>query len=368
MLLDLIEASPAQRIPFDVFMDYCLYHPSLGYYQNNRVKIGSDGDFSTAPQLSPIFSQLIAHHCLDAFDALSNTVPIIEFGAGLGHMAQHILQTLTEHNKRPTSYIIVEKSKTLIKRQKKRLSEALSDELFECLVWTDELPQTESAVVLANELFDAFIVKRYRREASGWSEQFICRGSNEGLAYSYMPVNLSCEDLGIAKVLADELPQGYIIEKRQGVTSFFAQLGFAINHCIFLTLDYGGPSDHMYQSMRVNGTLTTHFAQMVSEDPLKHPGIQDMTTHVDFTELAHDCGLAGFEVAGYCPQAHFLMSLGLVDLASAHREPHLISGQINTLTSPSEMGELIKAFIATKNVSYPDPLGMSFRNFDDLLF
>jgi len=109
-------------ISFAEFMHRVLYEPGLGYYVSGSRKLGADGDFITAPEISPAFSECLALQCQQVFNALE--VPsILEFGAGSGVMAAEILLALEKNEQLPQHYFILEVSPDLQERQLLTLQE-----------------------------------------------------------------------------------------------------------------------------------------------------------------------------------------------------------------------------------------------------
>ena len=168
-LIELIKAAMHMQggaIGFDEFMKLALYEPGLGYYSAGSRKFGADGDFVTAPELSPIFSQCLANQCEQILNEL-DTGTILELGAGTGAMARDILLELEKQNSLPDQYMILEISADLKQRQQCNLRETIPH-LFDRVVWLDTLPKEEiTGVILANEVLDSLPVKRFKKTSSG---------------------------------------------------------------------------------------------------------------------------------------------------------------------------------------------------------
>ena len=121
---------------------------------------------------------------------------------------------------------------------------------------------------------------------------------------------------------------------------------------VILVLDYGYPRAEYYHPQRSAGTLRCYLGHRAHEDPLAHPGVQDVSVHVDFTAIAEAAHAAGLAVAGFTTQADFLIASGLLDLI-AGLEPgtveYLSAAQaVKTLTLPAEMGEAVKVLALAK--------------------
>ena len=166
-LIDYIRAkidSAGGRISFAEFMSLALYAPGLGYYAAGKQKFGVSGDFITAPELSPLFSQCLARQCQQILRELrqqSTQAPIIlEAGGGSGVMAAQLLAKLERLDSLPEQYFILELSADLRQRQQQTLTETVPH-LMPLIQWLDTLPEEGfHGVLLANEVLDAMPVHR----------------------------------------------------------------------------------------------------------------------------------------------------------------------------------------------------------------
>ena len=215
-------------ISFDEYMNMVLYESGLGYYSAGSRKFGSEGDFVTAPELSPIFSQCLANQCAEILNELGSGT-ILELGAGTGAMARDILLELEKQNSLPDNYLILEVSADLKQRQQDELKETIPH-LLERVVWLDALPKEGiSGVILANEVLDALPVKRFKKLATGFKEMKVGLGVDQ-----FVWVESDAEDklLNSLKRIEDDLstsfPENYISEINMSdlllITNIFIQL------------------------------------------------------------------------------------------------------------------------------------------------
>ncbi|MDQ7072833.1 MAG: SAM-dependent methyltransferase [Gammaproteobacteria bacterium] len=137
-------------------MHLCLYTPGLGYYSAGSQKLGQQGDFTTAPELSSLFSRTFAHHIADVLTQCQHP-SILEFGAGSGTMAADILLELAELDCLPEKYFIIEVSADLQSRQRKNIANRIP-EYFNKVEWLDRFPDHFTGAVVANEVCDAMPV------------------------------------------------------------------------------------------------------------------------------------------------------------------------------------------------------------------
>lgn len=356
-------------IPFVEFMQDALYAPGYGYYSAGLQKFGVMGDFITAPELTPLFGYTLANQCEEVFKLLENPV-LFEFGAGSGRLAVDLLTALEEKNALPLNYYILEVSPSLAHRQKQRIKEELPH-LFERVQWLERWPeQPFEGVILANEVLDAMPVHRFRQNAQELLESFIQLNDHDELEEIYRPTqntklkNYIESHLPELKLACQANPIGdsYSSEVNLFVEDWLKECAGMLNKGAMFLIDYGFPRHEYYHPDRKSGTIMCHYQHRAHPDALFLPGEQDITAHVDFTQVAEAGYDAGFHVAGYTNQASFLLANGLLSLLE-HRtypdERSRINAQqaVKQLLQPSEMGELFKVIALTK------ALDLSIRGF-----
>lgn len=344
----------AGAISFSRYMELALYAPGLGYYSGGSAKLGKDGDFTTAPELSPLFGAALARV---AAAIIAQSAPqILEFGAGTGKLAFDILSELAAAGVTVERYCIVELSGELRGRQQEMLR------AFPQVVWLDALPESFDGVVFGNEVLDAMPVQLVIRHPQGWQElQVTVRDGR--LDYLEVPADAALL-AQIARQIPQhaELPVGYVTELHGVACGFMATLARMLArgraNAAFL-FDYGFPAHEYYFDQRATGTLMCHYRHHAHPDPFYYPGLQDITAHVDFTAMALAAQEAGAEVLGYLNQAGFLLGAGIGELLlrtdPADASAYLPQARaMQKLVSPAEMGELFKVLAVGKAVALPD--------------
>lgn len=344
------EITQAQRISFRRYMELALYTPALGYYMNGLRKFGPDGDFTTAPEISPLFSRCVARQCAQILHACE-APQVLEVGAGSGIMAAEVLLELERLDALPQRYAILELSASLRARQQETLH-AHAAHLVARVEWLERLPEAPfEGVILANELLDAMPVHRVRLSAGGAQEQYVT-WAQDRLAWSDGPLSAAALPARIA-ALPDDLPPGYTTEINLAADAWLRTCAALLQRGALLLFDYGFPTREFYHPQRSDGTLVCHYRHRVHNDPLTRVGLQDITSHVDFSALAHAAHDSGLHVAGFSNQTHFLLSTGidrLVDANASDVERWQVAQQLHKLTSPAEMGELFKVLALTRNL------------------
>ena len=141
-------------------------------------------------------------------------------------------------------------------------------------------------------------------------------------------------------------------------------IGRCLEAGLLLVIDYGYPGAEYYHPERADGTLMCHYRHRAHGDPFLYPGLQDLTTHVDFSAMAHAGLAAGLELAGFASQDAFLLSMGILDLVGDIPENTTQLRQVQELkqlTLGSEMGESFKVFAMVRNTNR-SLAGFSLRN------
>lgn len=359
ILVSQIEAAGG-AIAFDEYMRRTLYTPGLGYYSGGSRKFGAEGDFITAPEISPLFSQCLARQCAQVLRAIDKA-EILEFGAGSGAMAAELLLELESLQQLPARYQILELSAELRERQQQTLQQR-APHLFPLVVWLDSLPEAVNGVILANEVLDAMPVHRICKQQGHWLEQYV-GWSGERFQWQSGPLTEAIP-APMLSVLS-EMPDGYCTELAVEARQWVGQLGQCLQHGLILLIDYGFPRHEFYHPQRSDGTLMCHYRHRAHDDPFVYPGLQDITAHVDFTAVAEAALEAELSVYGYSSQAMFLLGCGLTDMVEGvedDAERIRLAQQVKTLTLPSEMGELFKVMALGSGLVETELMGFAIHD------
>lgn len=345
-------------IPFSRYMELALYANGLGYYAGGSAKLGKDGDFTTAPEITPLFGATLAEFAAELAGA--GPVRLLEFGAGTGKLARDLLDALERRGTPAASYAIVELSAELRERQQRALVS------HPVVSWLDAPPAAFSGLVIANEVLDAMPVPLLVRQGGRWRERGVTL-AGEGFAFA----DRDGGDALAAQVPdAGALPDGYLTEvhpQQAGFVRMLADMLRAGGGGAALLIDYGFPAHEYYLPQRAQGTLMCHYRHRAHGDPFFLPGLQDITAHVDFTAVARAGLEAGLDLQAYMSQAAFLLSAGLTSLLGrgpvddpARWLP--AANAVQKLTSPAEMGELFKVLVLAHDLALPDKYRLQDRS------
>ncbi|MDO5668132.1 MAG: SAM-dependent methyltransferase [Alcaligenaceae bacterium] len=403
-------------ISFEHYMTQALYHPEYGYYTSGRHKLAShkssqesikastqehlelgeeipedgkepamglvrtdetsesamttaeavSGDFITAPELSPWFGRTLA---LAVTEVLSHCEEknILEFGAGSGILAKQILDSIDDEK---IKYFIIELSSDLKDLQQKTLAE-----YADRVVWLEELPTAFIGCVIANEVLDAMPVRLFTYDDQcTLKERYVnIRLASTTADESELDVSDRLFTWSDQEIDSESIPDdiksmpkvaGYTSEFNQQAKGWVSSMGEWLQQGAAIIIDYGFPKAEYYHPQRSQGTLMCHFRHHAHAEVLSLPGIQDITAHVDFSAIAEKAVEAGLDVIGYTSQANFLINSGILDLLSSLDPENIESyalniGPVQKLLSESEMGELFKVMMLSKNVKELDPIGFS---------
>jgi len=356
-------------ISFDQFMSLALYTPGLGYYANDKPIFGEQGDFITAPELTPIFSRCLANQAKQVLSTIENA-DILEFGAGSGTMACDILLELEKLNCLPDHYFIIEISPTLKQTQAAHIK-THAPHLFNRVHWLENLPESFNGIIFGNELLDALTTHRVLFDKNGKHKELYV-GFENG-QFNWIADEPSSEFLSaqIDKVYKSnqeniDAAERYESEINLASINWITSLSETLNQGLILLIDYGFSEDEYYRPERHEGSLMCHYKHRAHNNPLTHVGLQDLTSHVNFTQIAEVAFDNELNIDGFTTQTYFLLGCGLETLLNeidindtklfvAETQP------IKQLILPDEMGDLFKVIGLSKNINLP-LLGFSVKN------
>lgn len=332
----------SERGPISVaeFMEIALGDPEGGYYAT-RDPFGVDGDFTTAPEISQMFGELIGLWCADSWQRIGapDEFALVELGPGRGTLMSDALRAITGL---PACHAaarihLVENSPTLRKAQQAALR-------GQDVTWHDALPTLDGlpAIFVANEFLDALPVRQFVKTDDGWRERLVDHDP-EADKLTFSPTGASVpEGPNAARLLADAA-DGDIFEESPAVVAVVGAIAahIAAHGGTALFVDYG------HRRTAVGETL-----QAVRRHrpiaPLDAPGTSDVTAHVDFQRVGEAASTAGVRCLGPLDQGVFLQRLGIRERAEAlrqnadERQARDLNAALTRLIGPTEMGTLFK--------------------------
>ncbi|MDE1892198.1 MAG: SAM-dependent methyltransferase [Betaproteobacteria bacterium] len=334
-------------IDFATFMNMVLYEPGLGYYVAGSAKLGSHGDFVTAPQLGNLFAKTLAQAIVPVLNQLSTKESVVlELGAGSGQLAHDLLLALAERGQLPKRYIILDVSPELTSRQQTLLSR-LPQHISTQIEWASCWPTQFDGVLIANEVLDAFAVHRIERRSEGWFEWGVSVHENELREESRVLTNHALMEC-LPPINNEYLP--YMTEVNLSAMALMKTVAESLREGRAYFIDYGFPEREFYHPQRAEGTLMCHYRHYAHPNPMCLFGLQDITSHIDFTSVARAARQEGLVIKDYATQAQFLLHHGLINCLTAPVTDMNVdmvrqSQEVNMLMSPAEMGELFKVLV-----------------------
>ena len=204
-----------------------------------------------------------------------------------------------------------------------------------------------------HELFERGVVTE--ADEFKWSDSPLTQGELFEAARDLYPL-ADPERGGIDSYGGSLLGGGYVSEISLSAQRFMRSLSGVLAQGVILLVDYGFGRNEYYHPQRSRGTLMCHYRHYAHDDPFYLPGLQDITSHVDFSAIAEAAHKAGLDLLGYTSQAHFLINCGITGLLAQFpvedaRDYLSLANQVQKLLSPAEMGELFKVMAIGRNIS-----------------
>ena len=309
-------------LSFRDFMEEALYNPQFGYYSSTRNPIGRQGDFYTSSDLDPIFGKLLARKFTQmaaALDLVPEAFTIVELGAGRGLLAREILQY------RRFPYRIVERSAAMRERQQEILGN------FD-VHWLDGLPHDVTGCIFSNEFFDALPVRRIVRRGGALREIYVTSEFTE-------------VEGDLQESLDIPISEGQFADINTDAKQWIRRIATSLSHGYHLAIDYGYQDREFYA--RPRGTLMCYWQHQAIENPYVRIGEQDITAHVNFSDLIREGTTAGLSTETFTTQMDFLVQLGVLQ-------------ELQALV-PAQTAEAIQRVMAIKKLILPGGMGERFK-------
>jgi NADH dehydrogenase [ubiquinone] 1 alpha subcomplex assembly factor 7 len=318
------------------------------HYYATRDPLGAAGDFTTAPEISQMFGEMIGIWIADLWTRADRPAfRYVELGPGRGTLAADALRTMARFGCHPLGIELVETSPALRAAQLVRLPAAVHHDEIDALA--DDVP----LLIVANEFFDALPIHQYIRTPDGWRERIVlCRDGVLSAVADDVPA-----EAAIAPALRDEA-EGTIVETMPAAAAIMQRCAFRLARQggAMLAIDYG------YSGPAAGDTLQAVKAHRFA-NPFADPGEVDLTAHVDFSVLAHAARAGGVAVAGPVGQGAWLKRMGIdarleALAAAAPTRAAELRGQRDRLVNADAMGDLFKAIAFTPH-HWPAPAGFA---------
>jgi SAM-dependent MidA family methyltransferase len=333
------------------FIELALYHPRLGYYSRDRLRIGRRGDFITNVSVGKLFGEILAEQIVELWDMLARPpeFTIVEAGAENGALASDLLNRLSQVGPAVRwSYVIAEPDERKQDQQRQQITKGT-------VRWVKSLNELDpiTGIILGNELLDAIPTRVVEFSEGRWRE--VCVTLENGtFKFGLEPIKDPRLAARIDKIPLP-LPQPYRTEVNLAATDWIGDAAKALRRGFILMIDYGYSRSDYYSPLRTEGTLTSYRNQQRQKSIFEGIGENDITAHVDFTAIA-EAGLeAGCQLLGFTDQHHFMVGAGESRMRSfekdqnqKHRDQFLRT--YKTLMHPEMMGLAFKYVLMSKDV------------------
>jgi len=370
-------------LSFARFMELALYDEGHGYYmtqaaeqdQSSSERIGWQGDFYTAPELSPILAKTMVRQVLEIDAQLGYPAhfTFVEMGGGNGTFAADFLvhcQKIAPEFLSRLCYSLVERSPSLQSLQKSRIRAVMGRWGEGQLTWVSSVEHlaadSVAGVMFSNELVDAFPVHRVRLKSPDLQEIFVDYENGQFVErlgpLSSPKLQEYVDRHGVV------LQEGQVSELHVAAEQWMAQVARILRCGIVITVDYGHAGSDYYASDRKDGTLICYFQHTVSTNPYIRVGEQDMTAHVNYSALARSGSACGLLPVGFTTLANWLMGLGVEEMVEGHDHESKEVQALSQLLRPHGMGTTFKVLVQCKGIESMSLQGLRYRAFfDDVL-
>ena len=309
-------------LSFRDFMEVALYHPLFGYYSRPVHPAGKGGDFVTAPSLSPAFSFAISELVREFVSRTEAAVyTFVDIGAGEGGLVADVAAQLDEN----VRFFAVDRTRgTLI----------------------EDVPRDGAHLVFSNELYDAFPFARLVQRGEHLHELWVGQTPDGGLDWTEREAPAPYEDYFAERGI--RLAEGQFADVSLEWEAFHRDVVNRFERALFVTFDYGHPADKLFSSRaRRFGTAAAYAGHRVSRDLLANPGEQDLTAHINFSDLQR----VDAETLYFGRMAQFLLAIGIT------RHPlFLPHGEVTIDTT-----DMLQAREDARRLILPDGIGEDLR-------
>lgn len=352
-----IMESGQDGIPFSAFMEMALYAEG-GYYAKEKQKIGKEGDFYTSSNVHPIFGEMLAEYIWQRMEGITcQPKYIVEMGGGTGALSQHIIRHLVEKKKvSDFQYVLIEASSYHRRLQQEKLALYDGEGSVEFFSTIDEakqrIPQLYG-VFFSNELPDAFPVHIVCFQGGEWKEVYVALDESGGFIENLVPASPAV----LAYCLEQKIPQqeGYRTEINLHSIRWMEEVSSWLAEGTCITIDYGYTRDEYYAPWRNRGTLMCYHNHQAHENPYLLVGEQDITAHINFTDLMETGEKNGLMPLLFLNQGEFLIQSGILEELQSHsaRDPFhnetvRRNRAIRQLIMDGEMGRAFKVLVQVK--------------------
>lgn len=347
-------------ISFLQYMSACLYDADHGYYRSGPIRVGKEGDFYTSSAIGRVLGEVLATYIGDHGRMSGKPLKLIEWGAGTGRLSAQIMNAGRSRDAewdQKINSILIEDHPLHGEAALHAFDETEDVDIRPKLVTSHEAWDADwlkgPAIVLANELLDAFPVHRVQCIEGQLIELGVAYDEVRGFYEVFMPLtNERIYDW--LEQGAIRLMEGQQTEVHGGIVDFLKRLGSVINEGRLVIIDYGHEAEEYGGPHRMLGTLMCYWRHQASESPYVRIGEQDITSHVPFTFVQRVAEENGWQIVSYSTQKQFLIDHGVLELLQNHgssdpfSETARMNRAVRQLLLSDQMSETFKVLVLDK--------------------
>jgi len=332
------------HLSFRDFMELALYHPEFGYYATGRNRVGKAGDYVTAPTLSPVFSFAIAGLFREFVRRCEGVVcSFVDVGCGDGSLVRAVAAQIPDADARFFG----------VDRALGRVS-AVDDPRVRFAGTIEEVARDGAHLIFSSELFDAFPFSRVVQRGEHLHELWVGEREDGSLDWTEHEAPHELEDYFLSRDI--QLLDGQFADVTPEWSAYYEDVARFVDRGLIVTLDYGYAQQKLFHPRaRRFGTAAAYSQHRVHRDLLADPGEQDLTAHINFTDLMHAGERHGAQTLFFDNMARFLLAIGVTD--------HELFKPIEELTpnSAEEALQMVDARDEARRLVLPDGIGEDLR-------
>jgi SAM-dependent MidA family methyltransferase len=329
---------------FEDFVALALYDPEFGYYSAPKSGL----DYATSVDLSPVFPFAVSRFVLRFLAAAGDDVcSVVDIGCGDGSLLSGIRDNLPQSVLSRIRLVGIDRSGGRLR------PELAADPSLEFASSIEAIDPSLPALVLSNELFDAFPFARLVRREGGLRELTV-RLEGDGLGWGERPAREEYVRYFTSREI--DLEIGQFADVSLEWERFYGEVAGRVERGVLLTIDYGFPQEKLFDvRVRRFGTAVAFHRHRLSRDLMANPGEQDLTAHINFTDLQRAGESRGWRTAGFLRQARFLLENG------AAEHPLLAPRESVEPASTEGAVELAAMRDSARRLLLPDGIGDEMR-------
>ncbi|WP_459499434.1 class I SAM-dependent methyltransferase [Bacillus sp. C1] len=353
-----MEKEKDYSISYSTYMNLALYDEDCGYYMKEHEKIGRKGDFFTSSNVASVFARTFAHFFIRLIENGEISPHICEIGGGTGKFAYAVLQEWKQLSPKTFTalrYSIIEVSPFHRKVQKQQLGSFSNVSQYSSY---EQLGESFTGIVFANELFDAFPVEVVENRDGMLYEVRITYNAEGKLAEIVRPIGERVNSY--LRKYHIQLSEGQRFEVPIRMETYVQEVAGWLEEGLFITVDYGYTMATFMHPAHHEGSLRGYYNHRLIRNPLAYPGEMDITTHIHWDALKKVGEDGGLHTVWHTKQREFLLAAGILEQLTSHHDSNPFSEKqkqnraIRSMVLHGGMSDAFDVVIQKKGMSHLD--------------